>query len=117
MSKFIAASRQATKMDKTRIQLETRIQEVKDNCRGWAEVAAKATDKAKELQNLIEKLKADTVEKDTHLDYLQKRNDELSTLLKNAKEDAVVEFRASKKFTDLLDANYAAGLFRFSYGR
>ena len=79
-------------------------------------MAAKDTNEAKELQNLIEELKADTVKKDTHLDYLQKRNDELSTLLKNAKEDAVVEFRASKQFTDLLDANYAAGLFRFSYG-
>ena len=63
MSKFITASKQATKMDKTRIQLKTRIQEVKDNCRGWAEVAAKDTNEAKELQNLI-------VEKDTHLDYL-----------------------------------------------
>ena len=109
MSKFIEASRQATEMDKTRIQLETRIQKVKDNCRGQVEVAAKATDEAKELQNLIEELKADTIEKDTHLDDLQKRNDELSTLLKNAKEDIVVEFRASKQFTDLLDANYAAG--------
>ena len=59
-------------------------------------MAAKDTNEAKELQNLIEELKADIVEKDTHLDYLQKRNDDLSTLLKNAKEDAVVEFRASK---------------------
>ena len=36
-------------MDKMRIQLEPRIQEVKDYCRGWAEVAAKAIDEAKEL--------------------------------------------------------------------
>ncbi|KAL0013583.1 hypothetical protein SO802_000652 [Lithocarpus litseifolius] len=49
MSKFIAASRQATKMDKTRILLETRIQEVKDECKRWAEVATKAKDDAKEL--------------------------------------------------------------------
>ena len=33
---------------------------------------------------------------------------ELSTFLIKAKEDAVVEFRASKQFTDLLDTNYAA---------
>jgi len=103
MLKFIAASRQATKMDKTRIQ------EVKDDCRGWVELAAKATDEAKELKNLVEELKANIVEKDTRLDHLQKRNDELSTLLENAKKDAVVEFRASKRFTDLLDMNYAAG--------
>ena len=90
-----------------RILLKT-IQEVKDDCKGQVEVAAKAKDEAKELQNLVEELKADIVEKDTRLDYLQKRNDELSTLLNKAKEDAIVEFRASKQFTGLLDTNYAA---------
>ena len=96
MSKFIAASRQTTKMDKTRILLEMRIQEAKNDYKGWAEVVAKAKDEAKQLQNLIEELKVDIVEKDTSLDYLQKRNDELSTFLNKAKEDAVVEFKASK---------------------
>ena len=72
-------------------------------------MAAKAKDEAKELQNLVEELRANIIEKDSRLDYLQKRNDELSTLLNKAKEDAVVEFRASKQFTDLLDTNYAAG--------
>ena len=92
-----------------RILLETGIQEVKDDCKGWAKVAAKAKDEPKELQNLVEELKANIVDNDTRLDHLQKRNDELSTLLKKAKEDTVVEFRASKQFTDLLDTNYAAG--------
>ena len=69
-------------------------------------MAAKAKDEAKGLQNLIEEMKADVVEKDTRLDHLQKRNDELSTFLTKAKEDAVVEFRSSKQFTDLLDTNY-----------
>ena len=59
-------------------------------------MADKAKDEAKELQNLVEELKVDIVDKDTHLDYLQKRNDELSTLLNKAKEDTVGEFRASK---------------------
>ena len=108
MSKFIAASKQATEMDKTRILLETRIQEVKDDCKRWAEVAAKAKDEAKELQNLVEELKADAIEEDTRLDHLQKRNDKLSTLLNKAKEDAVVEFKASKQFTNLMDTNYVA---------
>ena len=90
MSKFIAMFRKATEMDKTRVQ------EVKDDCKGWAKVAAKAKDEAKELQNLVEELKADIVDKDTCLDYLQKRNDELSTLLNKAKEDTIGEFRASK---------------------
>ena len=75
----------------------------------WAKVAAKAKEKATKLQNLIEELKIDVVEKDTHLDHLQKKNNKLSTLLSKAKEDAVTEFKASKQYTDLLDTNYAAG--------
>ena len=109
MSKFIAVSRQATEMDTTRIQLETRIQEVKDNSRGWAEMAAKATSEVKELKNLVEELKAHIVEKDTCLDHLQKKNDELNTFLENAKKDTIEEFRTSSKFIDLLDRNYAVG--------
>jgi len=88
--------------------LETRIQEVKDECKKWAKVVAKAKDEAKELQNHVEELKTDVIEKDTHLDHLQKRNDELSTLLEKAKGDAVAKFKASKQFTDLMDTNYAA---------
>ena len=109
MSKFIVASRQATRLEKTRILLETRIQELNDESKKWAEVVAKAKEKGKELLNLIEELKTDVVEKDTRLDHLQKKNDELSTLLSNAKVDAVTEFKSSNGYTKLLDANYAAG--------
>ena len=47
-----------------------RIQEVKDDCKRWAEVATKAKDEAKELQNLVMELKADVIEKDTCLNHL-----------------------------------------------
>ena len=70
MSKFIAASRQATELDKTSILLEKRIKEVKEESKVWVEVAAKAREKAKELRNLNEELKTDVLEKDTHLEYL-----------------------------------------------
>ena len=109
MSKFIAASRQATGLDKTRILLEARIRELNDESKKWAEVAAAAEEKGKELSNLVEELKADAVEKDTRLDHLQRRNVELSALLSNAKVDAVAEFKSSSEYTKLLDANYAAG--------
>ena len=108
MSKFIAASRQATELDKTRILLETTIQNVRDESKKWVGIASEAKEKATEHQNLIKELRADIVEKDTHLDHIQKKNDELSTLLSKAKEDAVAEFKASKEFMDLLDRNYAA---------
>ena len=109
MSKFIAASRQATELDKTRLLLETRIKEVKEESKVWAEVAAKAREEAKELRDLNEELKTDVLEKDTRLDNLQKRNNELNALFEKAKEDVVAEFQTSKQFTDLLDKNYAAG--------
>ena len=48
------------------------------------------------------------LEKDTRLDHLQKKNNELNALLEKAKEDAVVEFQTSKQVTDLLDKNYTA---------
>ena len=109
MSKFIAASRQATGLDKTRVLLEIRIQEVKDEAKKWAEVAAKAKDDAKDLQTLVEELKANAAEKDLRLKELQKRNDEHSILLSKAKGDAMAEFKASKQYTDILDTNYIAG--------
>ena len=109
MSKFIATSRQAIRLNKTRILLETRIQEVNEESKKWAKVATKAKEKATKLQNLIEELKTDVVEKDTRLDHLQKKNNEMSTLLSKAKGDAVTKFKVSKQYSDLLDTNFAAG--------
>ena len=93
MSKFIAASRQATKLDKTRILLEKRIKEVKEESKVWVEVAAKAREEAKELRNLNEELKTDVLEKDTHLDHLQKKNNELNALLEKAKGTQLQSFK------------------------
>ena len=70
MSKFIIASRQATELDKTRLLLEDKIKEVKEESKVWAEVATKAREEAKELRDLNEKLKTDVLEKDTRLDHL-----------------------------------------------
>ncbi|KAL4606507.1 hypothetical protein ACB092_09G107800 [Castanea dentata] len=109
MSKFIAASRQATEMDRTRVLLKKRIEEIKNDCRTWVEVANKAKDEAKVLKASVGELKSDAAKKDERLELLQKENDELSLLLKKAKDEAVEEFKASKEFTDLMDTNYAAG--------
>ena len=89
MSKFIVAFRQASDLNKTMILLEKRVKEVKEESKRWAEVAAKAKEETKELQNQIKELKADAIEKDTRLNHFQKRNDELSALLKKSKDDAV----------------------------
>lgn len=109
ITKFMAVSRQAYELDKQRVRLEAKIHDMeKESCRR-AEVRVKLEDKVKELKNLVEELKEDVVEKDTHLDLLQKRSDELYTLLGEAKEATIKEFKASNEFTVLLDRNYAAG--------
>ena len=105
----MAASKQAMELDKTRILLETRIQEVNADCKKWAGLAAKAKDEVNENKKLIEELRTDALEKDTRIDHSQKMNDELNTRLSKAKEDAVAEFKSSKAYTDILDRNYAAG--------
>ena len=63
-------------------------------------MAAKAKNEAKDSQNLIEELRADAIEKDTHLDYLQKKNDELSALLSKEKADAVADANYAASFED-----------------
>ena len=100
MSKFIAASKQATELDKMRILLETRIQQVNADCKKWAEAATKAKDEVNEHNKLIKELKTDALEKDTRIDHLQKMNDELNACLSKAKEDAVAKFRSSKVYTN-----------------
>ena len=69
---------------------------MKEESKKWAEVVAKAKEGTRTLENHIEELKTDIIEKDTCLDHLQKRNDELSALLEKSEGDAVVEFKASK---------------------
>ena len=105
----MAASRQATELDKTRILLETRIQKVNADCEKWVGFAAKAKEEVTEQRKLIEELRTDALEKDTRIDHLQKMNNKLSTRLSKAKVDAVAEFKSSKAYTDVLDRNYAAG--------
>ena len=89
---------------------------MRDECKKWAEATAKVKEEVTEQQNLVQELRTDVVEKETRLDHLQKKNDELSTLLSQVKEDAVVEFKASKQYTDLLDTNYAVGFEDFRMG-
>ena len=47
----------------------------------------------KELKKLVKELTANVVEKDTFLDHLQKRSDELCTLLGETREATIREFK------------------------
>ena len=109
MSKFIVASKQAYKLDHTRVRLEAKIHDMeKESSRRMGEMM-KLKAEVEELKNLAEELRTDIVEKDTHLDHLQKQNEELRSSSSQAKDEVIKEFKLSKAFTDLLDANYIAG--------
>ena len=105
----MAVSRQAYELDKERIRLETQVRDIEKESSRRVGERVKQEDEIKEFKNVVEELKADTVEKDTHLDHLQKRSDELCSSLGKAKEEAIKEFRASSVFTELSYKNYAAG--------
>ena len=96
-------------MDHERVRLEAKICKIEKESSCRVEVKAKLEDEVKELKNLIEELKANAVKKDIFLDHLQKRSDELYTLLGETRGAPIREFKVSSEFTDLLDRNYAAG--------
>ena len=110
MSKFMAASRQAYELDQEKVRLEAKICEMQVESSCQARVRIKLKEEVKELKNLVKELKADVVEKDNHLDHLQKRSDELCTLLGEANEAGMKEFKASSEYIDLLDKNYTVGV-------
>ena len=109
MTKFMAASRQAYELDKQRVSLQAKICEMEKESNCQVEVRVKLEDEVKELKNLVKELKVDNIEKDTRLDHLQKRSNELYTLLGETKVATIREFKASSEFIDFLDRNYVAG--------
>lgn len=102
MTKFMVASRQAYEVDQQKVRLEAMVREMERESSLRAEVKAKLEYEVKEPRSLVEELKADAIEKDTRLDHLQKRSDELCTL-RGAREVAIREFKASSEFTNLLN--------------
>ena len=100
----MAVSKQAYELDHERVRLEAYIHEMQMES-SRAKVRIKLEEEVKKLKNLIEGLKANAVEKDTSLDHLQKRSNELCTLLREAKGAVIEEFKASSEYINLLDKN------------
>ena len=61
------------------------------------------------LKNEVEELKADNIEKDTHIVYLEGQIAEFVSSLKKARGEAVATFKKSDKHKKALDSHYAAG--------
>ena len=61
------------------------------------------------MKILAEELRMDMVKKETCLNHLQKKSDELSSSMSKAKDEAIKEFKSSGAYTKLLDKTYAVG--------
>lgn len=116
MSKFMAASKQATDLDKEKIRLDAKVLAMERELSKRAGERLNLEDKVKhlqfevkELKNLAEELRTDMIDKESHLGDLQKKGDELSSSMKKAKDEAIKEFKAYDAYTKLLDENYTAG--------
>ena len=112
----MAVSRQATLLDKEKIRLETKVRAMEKVLSKWPGEKLELEDKVKHLESevkelkiLAEELRMDIVEKETHLDHLQKKSDELSSSMSKAKDEAIEEFKSFGAYTILLDETYVAG--------
>ena len=61
------------------------------------------------LKNEVEELKADAVEKDTRIAYLEGQASEFASSLEKAREEAIAAFKKSDEYKNRLDSHYAAG--------
>ena len=61
------------------------------------------------LKNEVEELKADNIEKDTRIVYLEGQIVEFVSSLERARGEAVAAFKKSDEHKKALDSHYAAG--------
>ena len=61
------------------------------------------------LKNEVEELKADNIEKDTRIVYLEGQVSGFVSSLEKAREEAIVSFKKSNVYKSRLDSHYAAG--------
>nr|XP_023872483.1 uncharacterized protein LOC111985086 [Quercus suber] len=61
------------------------------------------------LKDEVEELKADAVEKDTRIAYLEGQVSEYNSSLEKVREEAISAFKKSSEYKNRLDSHYAAG--------
>ena len=61
------------------------------------------------LKNEVEELKADNIEKDTRIVYLEGQVSKFVSSLKKTREEAIAAFKKSDKHKKALDSHYATG--------
>ena len=61
------------------------------------------------LKNEVEELKADNIEKDTCIIYLEGQDSRFVSSLEKAREEAIASFKKSNEYKSRLNSHYAAG--------
>ena len=61
------------------------------------------------LKNEVKELKADSVEKETHIVHLEGQISAFNSSLEKAREEAVTAFKKADEYKNRLDSHYAAG--------
>ena len=61
------------------------------------------------MKNEVEELKADNIEKDTRIVYLEGQIAEFVSSLEKAREEAIAAFKKSDEYKNRLESHYAAG--------
>ena len=116
MSKFYTATRQAK-------ELATEAKTAKDKAKELSnEVLLKKGEVLRltedfnhlqgsetKLKNEVEELKADNIEKDTRIVYLEGQVSGFVSSLEKAREEAIASFKKSDEYKSRLDSHYAAG--------
>ena len=69
----------------------------------------------KELRNQVEELKANSIEKETHINHLEVKCQGFTSSLEKAKKEAIATFMKSNDYTNRLDQYYAAGYEGFCF--
>ena len=63
----------------------------------------------KKLRNEVEELKANSIEKETHINHLEVKVQGFTLSLENAQKEAIATFMKSDDFTNCLNRHYVAG--------
>ena len=61
------------------------------------------------LKNEVEELRANSVEKETHIAHLEGQISKFNSSLEKAREEAIAAFKKLDKYKNRLDSHYAAG--------
>ena len=116
MSKFYTATCQAKKLaseaktakDKAK-ELSNEVLLKKGKVLRLTEDFNRLQESETKLKNEVEELKADSIEKDTCIVYLEGQISGLVSSLEKAREEAIASFKKSDEYKGRLDSHYAAG--------